>query len=309
MDKNMGRSWVRTRLLSWHDDGGKRILLIVTLGILITHYAVFLIFPILYGLYGSFFTWNLIAGSFDFIGLEHYTSALTDKLFWIAMLNNLYFAAVTVILVTCISLLTALGIHSVRRFKGFFRTVYFMPVITSMVATALIWKWMYEPKIGLFNQMLYWFDLPAMKWLSDPILALPSIIIMTVWKNVGFAIVIYLVGLLNIPKSLYEAGRIDGAGRRQAFWHITIPMLRPTTLFVLITSIIDYLQVFVPIFIMTKGGPGQMTYTTSFLIYDTAFQYYNLGKASAISFLLFLVIIAVSFLQMKIMQRKGGYEL
>ncbi|TJY42424.1 sugar ABC transporter permease [Cohnella pontilimi] len=288
--------------------GSRELIISVTVGAIIIHYGMFLFFPILYGLYGSFFDWNITTSNFKFVGIDNYARKLQDPVFWKSLFNNVYFTFFSVLLVTVLSLIIALSIHSVKRFKTFFRTVYFMPVVTSLVAASFVWKWMYDPTMGLFNQILDMFNLPHVEWLTDKHTAMPSIILMTVWKDAGFAIVLYMVGLLNIPSSLFESAKIDGANSRAIFWNITLPMLRSTTFFVVVTNIIGYLQVFIPIYLMTKGGPGTSTFTTSFMIYDAAFDYYNFGEASTISFLLFFVILIVTFAQTALTKRRGGFD-
>jgi multiple sugar transport system permease protein len=184
--------------------------------------------------------------------------------------------------------------------KEFFRTIYFIPIVCPLVAIALVWLWMYHPQIGLVNVLLSKIGVSRINWLQNPKTALGAIMAMTIWKDVGFAIVIYLAGLLNLPQNTYEAADIDGANRYQMFWYITLPLLKPTTLFVVVTSLINYLQSFTQIFIMTRGGPGTKTYLTTYLIYTDAFRNYRFGYASAVAFLLFIVIAALTYIQFKV---------
>lgn len=294
-------------LFEMRDDGGKTFMLVITLGFVIVFYTIFLIFPILYALVGSFFDWNPLVNKFNFIGSTNYANAMKDPLFWLSMGNTLYFTVVTVLFRTIIALFIAVIINSVTRFKSLFRTIYFMPVITSMVAVSMVWKWMYDPKIGIFNMILQALGMEGLMWLKDANQALPSIMIMTVWKDMGFALVIFMAGLTGIPTTYYEAARIDGAGGWKAFRYITLPLLKPTMLFVLVTAVIGYLQVFTQVFMMTKGGPETASYTIVYHLYYEAFSKYNFGYASAISFLLFVVIVVFSLLQFKMMKSDWGY--
>ena len=219
---------------------------------------------------------------------------------WTSLRNSIVFTVFVVFFRTLIGLVIATLIHGIRRCKTFYRTAYFLPVVTSMVSVALVWEIMYNPAFGVFNQLLAGLGLPGLNWLKNPNTAMPSVMLMTIWKDAGYAVVLYLAGLQGIPHQLNEAAMIDGAGRLKIFFRITLPMLSGTTLLVLITSIISYLQAFTQILIMTSGGPGTATHTMVYLLYREAFVKYRFGYASALSFVLFVVILIFSLIQMKL---------
>lgn len=261
----------------------------VAIGVL-AFYLTFMVFPIAYSLVGSFFDWRPLQGRFDFHGLKHYRELLGDAAFYRGMRINLTFMAGVVIARTVIGLAIALAIASLRFGVQFFRTVYFLPVVAPMIAISLLWTWIYDPNYGLANQALTLIGLPTLRWLRDPDLALLGIMVMTVWKEVGYAVVIFLAALAGVPRSLYEAATIDGANAWNRFVHVTLPSIRPATAFIVVTSIITYLQTFGQIFIMTRGGPGTSTTTTVYQIYDEAFVLFDFGTAAALSMLLFVVV-------------------
>jgi len=276
-------------------------MVIPVIGAMFAFYGVFLIFPIGYALAGSFFQWNPMHRIFNFIGAANYIEAFTFPLMWKSLLNSIYFAVVVVLVRTSIGLIFAVLINNVLHFKSFFRTVYFLPVVTSMVAVSLIWiNLLYNPAFGIINQLLRSVGLPTSDWHKSPFSAMPSIMIMTVWKDSGYAIVLYLAGLQSIPAQLVEAATIDGAGRFKVFRYITVPLLSDTTLLVIITGTISYLQAFTQIMMMTQGGPGTATYTMVYYLYYEAFTKYNFGYASALSAILFVVIMAFSLIQIKL---------
>ena len=274
------------------------------LGAAVLFYGVFLVFPICYAIAGSFFEWNPIHRVFNFISLENYHDALAYSLTWTSLFNSIYFAVVVVFVRSFVGLIFAVLINGVAHFRSFFRTVYFLPVVTSMVAVSIIWKFLlYNPAFGLFNQVLIHLGLPPSDWLISRYSAMPSIMLMTIWKDTGYAIVLYLAGLQGIPVQLIEAAIIDGAGRFRIFSRITFPLLSGTTLLVIVTGTISYLQAFTQTFIMTEGGPGTATYTMVYYLYREAFSKYRFGYASALSVILFMVILVFSMAQMKLTRR------
>jgi multiple sugar transport system permease protein len=266
---------------------------------ILTSSILFAVIPIVQALRGSFYDWNPLRGRFVFIGFANYVEALQSKLFWSAMWHNVIYTTIVVAFRVTLGLAFALAIYAIPKFKEFFRTVYFIPIVCPLSAIALVWLWMYHPQIGLYNMLLTKIGFNRINWLQNPKTALGAIMAMTIWKDVGYAIVIYLAGLLNLPKNTYEAADIDGANRYQTFWYVTLPLLKPTTLFVVVTSLINYLQSFTQIFIMTRGGPGTKTYLTTYLIYNDAFRNYRFGYASAVAFLLFIVIAVLTYIQFK----------
>lgn len=262
--------------------------------------------PIIYSFVLSFTEWNLITTP-RFIGLANYKTLLKDEEFWLALKNTLRFIVGYLPLVMSISLGIALMLNKKIKMKTFFRGVYFLPVVTSWVAVSLIWKWLLNPVYGLVNYGLSLIGINGPAWLQDPKWAMAGIILTSVWKDIGFIMVLYLAGLQGISKSYYEAADIDGAGSFQKFWHITLPMLAPTTFFVFVISLINSFQVFDQILIMTNGGPVGATTVLVQQIYNNAFRYFKMGYAASISWVLFLLVFAVTYIQIKLQKRWVDY--
>jgi multiple sugar transport system permease protein len=288
-------------------DGGRRLMIFLVIGGFLLYLTIFMLFPIAYALVGSFFDWNPIGDEFNFTGVSNYANILSDALFWKSLVNTLYLAGAIVIIRTIVSLFIAIGINALPKATTFFRTAYFLPVITSVIAISIVWKAMYDPTYGMINEILVSMGLNAKSWLLDAHLVIPSIIIMTVWKELGYTVILFLAGLQTIPKMYYEAARIDGANNYQVFWNITLPLLQPMTIFIVVTSVIGFMQIFGQIYIMTTGGPGTASYTLVYMIYDEAFIKYNFGVASSISFVLFIIIMIFTFLQLKVMKQDWSY--
>lgn len=262
---------------------------------MIAFFSIFLIVPIGIAFAGSFHEWNPLSGTYNFLGLENYKEVFTSSLFGKSMLNTLIFSVVVIIFRVGLGLGIAYAIYSpLVKHKSFFRAIYYMPVVTPMVA--FVWKFMYNPQIGTINQI---FGLDV-NWLMNPKIALLAVIIMTIWKDFGYAVVMYMAGLYSLPSDALEAAKVDGANGWQTFRYITLPLLKPMTLFVVITSIISYIQAYVQILIMTEGGPGTATYLASYIIYDEAFVKYNFGYASALSFVLFVITAVFSWLSFRV---------
>ncbi|TLQ15754.1 carbohydrate ABC transporter permease [Lactococcus raffinolactis] len=260
-------------------------------------FLVFIAFPILYSLVISFTDWNLL-NPMKFIGIDNYASLLRDKNFWAALRNTGTFIIGYLPSVMILGLAIAILLNSKIKLKTFFRGIYFLPVVTSWVAVSLVWKWLLNGQYGLLNYFLSLIGVHGPSWLTDPRTAMFAIIITSVWKDIGFIMVLYLGGLQAISPSLYEAAEIDGASQWRQFWHVTLPGLRPTTFFVLMISLINSFQVFDQVNIMTGGGPGNATTVMVQNIYNSAFNFFEMGRASAMSWLLFLIIFAVSLVQM-----------
>jgi len=239
-----------------------------------------------------------------FVGLSNYTALVWDGLFWRAVLNTFYFVLVGCPLTIVLALIVAVILNSkVVRLRSWFRLGYFAPVVTTMVAVAIVWKWLYHPRFGLINWALGLLGLPGQDWLSSTFWAMPALILMAVWKNFGYNMVIFLAGLQTIPPELYEAAKIDGAGPVRLFSQITIPLLGRTTLFVSIITTIGYLQFFAEPYVMTNGGPLDSTLSIVLLMYREAFRYWNMGYASAIAFVLFGFIFLLTVIQLRRGQR------
>jgi multiple sugar transport system permease protein len=231
-----------------------------------------------------------------FVGFGNYTRLLGDPLFWKVVGNTLYYALGTGILSVSLGLLVALAVNSrLAKFKGFYRTIFFAPWTASLVAVAVVWRYLYQPKQGLLAMALQNFGLPDIDWLGDVRFAMPAIIILGVWKSFGYNVVLFIAGLHNIPGSLYEAAEIDGASTWQRFRYITLPMLKPTFVLVGTVTAIGNLQVFAEPYVMTRGGnPLDSTLTLVMWMYKEGFRWWNLGQAAAISFLLFALVLGAA---------------
>ncbi|MEG0743056.1 MAG: sugar ABC transporter permease, partial [Clostridia bacterium] len=248
---------------------------------------------------GSFHRWNPLKGSFNFLGLDNWRLVFKSQLFWSAMGNTFLFALVAVAARVLLGLALSSALYSkLTRYKSLFRTLYYLPTITPMVAVAFVWKFMYDPQFGLINQ-LFGTDI---NWLFDARYAMPAILFLTIWKDFGYAVVILLGAMYSLPKDCYEQAEIDGATAWKRFVHLTLPLLKPTTFFIVITSLISYFQTYIPVMVLTQGGPGTKTYLASYIVYDQAFVKYNFGYASALSFVLFLMIAVLTALSF----RAGG---
>jgi len=241
-----------------------------------------------------------------FVGLGNYGALLGNPLFWQALGNTLYFVAIGVPLSIAASLGAALLLDSrLARFKGLFRTALFAPVVTTLVAVAVIWRYLLHARYGLIDYGLHAIGLPAIDWLGDPHWAMPAIILFAVWKNFGYNMIIFVAGLQTIPEDLYEAARIDGASALRRFWHVTLPGLAPVVLLVSLLTVAGYLQLFAEPYVMTQGGPGQSTVSVLYFMYEQGFKWWNLGTASAVAFLLFVLMLAVTLIQLAVARRRG----
>jgi multiple sugar transport system permease protein len=270
-------------------------------------FLVFLAFPILASFVLSFTSFGLrdLANPVGatFVGLSNYTNLLADPKFWASLLNTAYFVIVGVPLTLVLGLLIANALNrGVTRFRTAFRVGYYLPVITSIVAIAVVWRFLLNPDFGLINMLLARLGIQGPAWLADPVLAMPSIIAMAVWRNLGFAMIVFLAGLQAIPGVLYEAASIDGASSRQAFRFVTLPMLRPTILFMTVITTIGYLQLFEEPFVMTDGGPLDKTLSVTMYMYQQGFTFFHQGYASAVAYVLFVIVAIVAFLQFKFLR-------
>lgn len=269
----------------------------ITVTGMILFYTVFLLVPIGIAFAGSFHEWNPLSGIYRFNGIENYVGVFTSALFGKSMLNTLIFSVVVIFFRVGLGLAIAIAIYSnLIKHKSFFRAIYYMPVVTPMVAVAFVWKFLYNPQIGAINQILG-LDI---NWLMNPKTALIAIMVMTIWKDFGYAVVMFMAGLYSLPSDAMEAARVDGASSWQTFKYLTLPLLKPMTLFVVITSIISYIQAYVQVLILTEGGPGTATYLSSYIIYNEAFVKYNFGYASAMSFVLFVITAVFTWLSFRV---------
>ena len=272
--------------------------------------AVFFVLPVLAGLAMSLTDFDIYAladlRNLRIVGLRNYAELLQRPLFWKALGNTLYFVVVGVPLSLAVSLGAALLLDSrFARFQPFFRTALFAPVVTTIVAVAVIWRHLLGTRYGFVNYALGAIGIAPIDWLGDPRFAMPAIIIFAVWKNFGYNMIILLAGLQSIPRDLYEAARIDGASALARFRYVTLPMLAPILTIVGILTVAGYFQLFAEPYVMTQGGPLQSTVSVLYFMYEEGFKWWNLGTASAVAFMLFLLIFAVTMLQLREMRRAG----
>ncbi|MDD2972178.1 MAG: sugar ABC transporter permease [Lachnospiraceae bacterium] len=269
---------------------------IVVSGTLI-FYLIFLIVPIGIALVGSFHEWNPLDGTYRFLGLENYINIMKSGDFWNSIWNTILFSVVVIFFRVGLGFLCAYAIFSsLIKFKGFYRAIYYMPVVTPMIAVAYVWKFIYHPQIGLLNHLLG----THVNWLMNANTALIAIMAMTIWKDFGYAVVMFMAGLYSLPEDAMEAAKVDGCTGVQLLRYVTLPLLKPMTLFVVVTSIINYLQAYVQVMVMTEGGPGKATYLSSYIIYNEAFVKYNFGYASAMAFILFVVTAVLTVISFRV---------
>jgi len=293
--------------------------------------VVFRIIPIILSVRVSLYDWGM-AGAREFVGLGNYLEVVRDPVFWKSILNTGWFMVFTVPAELGLSLFIAVLLNQRIRGLGAYRTIYYLPVVTSIVAVSIVWKWILHPDRGLLNYILSWFGADGLRWLQDPrglfqlvlgplgenlphalrgpSIAMVSLIIMGIWKGLGYNIVIFLAGLQNIPRTYYEAARIDGAGRFRIFSHITWPLISPTTYYVLIMSSIVAFETFAQVWIMTgppAGGPLSTTKVVMYYFYENSFELWRLGYGASIAFFAFFVILLLTVLQRFVLERRVHY--
>jgi multiple sugar transport system permease protein len=279
----------------------------------IVGFVIFTAGPVLAALGISLVSWNLLNPP-QWLGLENYANLIHDADFWASLRATLYYTLGSVPLGIVLSLALAAALNQKIHGIGIYRTVYFIPVVSSMVAVSLMWRWMYNPTSGILNYALdrvftfMHLNIAPPDWLQSTTWAMPAIVIMSIWKGLGYNMVIYLAGLQGIPTTFYEAAEIDGATGWAKFRHITLPLLTPTTFFVLIMSFIGSFQVFEQAYIMTAGGPARATVTTVYYIYQNGFQWYKMGYASAVAWVLFALIMVLTMIQWRYQNRWVFYE-
>jgi multiple sugar transport system permease protein len=236
-----------------------------------------------------------------FVGLGNYVRLFQDPLFWVALKNTSYFVLVGGPLSVGVSLGAALLLSTrAVRLKGFFRAAFFLPVVTTLVAVAVVWRYLYHPRYGLLDYVLGLAGVHPVDWLGDPKWAMPAIILMAIWKNFGFNMIIFIAGLQNIPDTLYAAARIDGANALQQFRYVTLPMLAPTFLLVALITMIGYFQLFAEPYVMTRGGPLNSTLSIVLFMYEQGFRWWNMGYAAAVAFVLFAIMLGATLLQVRL---------
>ncbi|MEW6046893.1 MAG: sugar ABC transporter permease [Bacillota bacterium] len=291
----------QAKAAGWAAGRRGRIRWIIPLFLLpaVAYTLVFRVAPIGASFYLSLTDYTMLSRP-NWVGLENYRRVLFEyDLFWQAFANTVQFALEVLPLNIALALGLALLVNRAIRGIAAFRAIYYLPSVMSVIAASMVWLWLYNTRVGLLNSVLAAVGLPAVNWLGNPGTALHSLVLMRVWKGAGVNMVIYLAGLQGIPVELYEAATIDGAGAFQRFRRITWPLLWPVTFYIIVMGLISTFQTFGEIYAMTQGGPLESTTTVGYLIYQAAFQYFEMGAASAISFVLFVVIFTLSVLQLK----------
>ncbi len=261
-------------------------------------YFLFVFIPVVVTFYLSFTNYDLYHTR-DFIGISNYIGLAKDPTFLISVKNTFIYSLFTIIPQMLLGLITAVMLNENLYGQKFFRVSFYIPNITAMAAISMVWLWIYDPTQGILNSVLRTLGLPAQKWLFDLNLAMPSVIIMSIWKAIGYNMIIYLSGLQQIPGELYEAAEVDGATGIRRFWHITVPMLKPTSFFLLITGSVNSFSVFEQVNILTQGGPMNATTTIVHQIYSRAFTEFKMGYASAIAVFLLAVVLIITFVNFK----------
>ncbi|WP_255311393.1 carbohydrate ABC transporter permease [Candidatus Kryptonium thompsonii] len=269
----------------------------------VVYFLTFVAYPLVFSFILIFHRWN-VATPMEFIGFKNFVRLFNDELFFKSLFNTLVFLSIHIPLQIFIALFFAQLLNQKIKMKGFFRALYFLPVVVSGVVVTILWQQMYAYETGLINQVLVKARLKRIPWLVSPELAMPSIAVMATWKNVGFYIVIFLAGLQNIPQELYEAAEIDGASGFQKFFKITLPMLNPTLVLVVVLSTIGGFSLFIEPYIMTGGGPMDSTLSAMLYIYNQAFYFNHMGYAATLGFFFALIILAVVVVQRKFIERR-----
>ncbi|MDQ0338651.1 ABC-type sugar transport system permease subunit [Caldalkalibacillus uzonensis] len=280
-------------LINWYQKNRIKIAPYLFISPNLILFFTFMIFPIIFTFYISFHNWAII-GDITFVGLENYVNVFKDVVFWTALGNTFYYTAGSVPISMILGLTGAVLLNRKIPLRSFFRGVFFAPVVVSLVATGLIWSWMFNPNYGLINYGLNAIGLTGLNWLSSTTWAMPAIIMTTIWVKTGYCLVIYLAGLQSIPDSIYEAAEIDGANSWKQFLYITLPLLKNTTVFVLVISVINGFMVFDLIYTMTNGGPGYSTTVLVQYIYQKAFVEGQMGYGSTVGTILFFIIMSFS---------------
>lgn len=270
--------------------------------------CVFWIYPICKAIWISFTDWDFMSTSIHFKGLENYMAVLKDPRFYEALRNTVIFTAGTLIPTICLGLLLALALSRKFHSSEILKFILFSPWITPTVAISIVWTWIYQPDGGLANQILALFHLPGLKWISSSDTAMLSVIIVTVWKSLGYAMIFYLSALEKVPKDLYEASAIDGAHSIRQFFDITIPSISPTTFFLTVITMINSLQAYDQIQILTQGGPSGSTRTLLYMYYQLGFQEFSMGKASAVAAIMMIITVILSLVQFRYSKKWVNYE-
>lgn len=293
---------------------GKNYFVVWVLLPVLIYYGIFFLYPFASTFLLSFYRWNILTPKKPVGFSNYYRAIFKDKIFWIALKNTIYYIGGVVGSVVVLGLIIALLLNSIKRFRSVFRLVYFIPIMTALVACAIIWKFLYQPSFGLFNVILNNIGFPSQPWLQSTKLALPSVMLMGIWRDAGFVAIIFVAGLQGIPNSFHEAARVDGANKLQIFFRITLPLLQPTIIFVLLTTLIRTFQVFTQVYIMTRGtqfeaagGPNHATEVMVLLIFKEGIQRLRVGYACALSIFLLIMLVSISIVNLKFGKTKWQY--
>jgi multiple sugar transport system permease protein len=284
-----------------------RVILLFMLPALIP-LVVFWIYPVLETVRISYTDWDYMSPKYNFVGLGNYLSLLMEPDFYHVILNTLYFCAGTAILALSSGLLLALFLFKLGKSEGIFRSVLFLPWITPGIAVSIVWVWVFNPETGLANFLLSLVGLSKLPWTESSVWAMPAIIIMSVWKSTGYNMIFFLSAMYKVPEQLYEAADIDGASSLSKLWHITLPSISPTTFFLIIVDLIECMQAFDQIFILTQGGPAGSTRTILYYYYQLAFTQYNMGQATATAVFLVLITASLATLNFIISRKWVNYD-
>lgn len=274
----------------------------------ITIFSIFFLYPIFYMIFLSFYNWDFINPVKEFVGFNNFVELFKDSAFLQVLSNSLNYTLLSVSLSIVISLLLAIWLNREGAWYGFVQGALFSPHIVSLVSVSLVWMWLMDPKFGLLNGLLDMVGLPKLAWLSSPDSSLLSLVLVSVWKGVGYNALIFIAGLQSIPRDVYEASALDEANRWRKFYKITLPMLSPTLFFLIIINLISSFQVFETIAIMTNGGPINSTNTLVFYIYEYGFRYFKIGYASAAGVILLVVVGLLTLVYFKLLSRKVHYQ-
>jgi multiple sugar transport system permease protein len=272
----------------------------------VLHFLIFVAYPLVFAFILVFCKWDIVT-PMEFIGLRNIQRLMNDTTFWTAVTNTLKFLVLHIPLQIVLALLIAVVLNGPIKLRGFFRGAFFLPFVISGAVVTILWQQLYSTDAGVFNLVLTKLGLDPVPWLTDPAIAIYSIAVMATWKNIGFYIVLFLAGLQNVPRELYEAASIDGATRPQQFWKITLPLLRPITLLVVMLSTIGGFGLFIEPFVMTGGGPAESTLSVVLYLYKNAFQFLRMGYAATIGFALALMIFLVTLIQRKLLDVEQPY--
>ncbi len=279
----------------WRDARRERWAYIF-LALPLLHYAIFRAYPIIRAVYLSFVNFSIWGDTW--VGLNNFHDAFKDPLFWLAMKNTGYYTLTSVPASLAIAFLLAVLVFPLgQRASAFFKSAYYLPNVASAAVLSLVWLWLFEPRFGLLNYLLSLVGVSRILWLANPKTAMNSLVLMTLAGGHGYSVILITAAMGSVPESLYEAARLDGANRWSQFWRVTLPLLKPVTLYLLVMDTIGSFQIFTSIYIMTRGGPANATLTVVFLIFRQAFNFFNYGLASAQALVLFLIILAVSAIQ------------